>query len=740
MAGAVPDELLLARDRRERETRERDVAALRSDLNTAVRDLKEELKRLSAKLRALAKGQVTDSGALIEQIDRVLAEPGFAMAERITRLEAEVSNGQTTSFASIEEIRRVIATTEYALAESIDRLRAQMTTDAGISLSTLTTILSAYATTSAASSIASAAATAAVGAYEVTVNSQISALATADGRLSGQAALQINAGGRVAGYTITAADGLSGGSGYSSAPTVSFELYPGQSGSGAAATAVLTGDVVTAINVTSAGSGYTMPPKVVLTGGGGSGAKAVATILGGAVTRILTAPTSEVAFNADVFKIYNGASSVAPFTLDGSNLALVGTLVIGATGLDLDTLAENAAVPSVNFIGDFASAPSAGSYPVNSVYRNTTDGNLYVRTDIATWALYVGSGTPGASVEIQYSVDGSTSWHSTFTTGDLFRRERVGTGSWSAAHRIVGLSGTDGTNGVRGSKQFFTSGSSWSDGTADAAITSAGLTKVTLDQVTISDGATFAQTRYWDGSAWQTITAVVNGNLLVNGSVAATKIQTGIFTASGSDVLIGGLTINATKLTSGDVEIGSQYADGVKVGLLASNKFAEVRRHPSTLMPGFQLTEGGVVKGALYMNTVGPSTVTSLGVDIVSATQTISGPQITGTIVSGVSYMTAPEYRIPGTGKIWTNGSLRFDIQSDFGRTIAMSPGGVERWFFSTDGNFKSNGGALMKASTDGRTVPLHTGSNTIAFSWNGSQLELYVDGNYQGFFNRTGP
>ena len=734
MAGAVPDELLLARIKREREARERELARLRSELGDAVRDLKEELKRLSAKTRALLKGRNTESDALIEQIDRVLTEPGFAMAERITRLEASVTDGQTSTFASIEEIRRVIATTEYALAESIDLLRAQMTTDGGVSLATLTTILSAYATTSAAVSIASTAASAAVAGYTVTVNSQISALATADGRLSGQAALQINAGGRVAGYTITAADGLSGGSGYTTAPTVSFELLPGQAGSGATATAVLSGDTVSSITVTSGGSGYTAPPKVVLTGGGGTGAKAVATTLGGVVTRILTQPVSEVAFNADVFKIYNGASNVAPFTLDGSNLALVGTIVIGATGLDLDTLAENAAVPSVNFIGDFASAPSAGSYPVNSVYRNTTDGNLYVRTNIATWALYVGSGTPGASVEIQYSVDGVTSWHSTFTTGDLFRRERVGTGSWSAAHRIVGTGGTNGTDGVRGSKQFFTSGSSWNDATADSAISGAGYTKVVLDQVTISNGSTFAHTRYWDGAVWQTITAVVNGNLLVNGSVAATKIQTGIFTASGSDVLIGGLTINATKLTSGDVEIGSAYADGVKVGQSVSNRFAEVRRHPSTLFPGFQLTDGGVVKGALYMNAVGPSVITSLGVDIVAATQSVSAPSITGSVISASSRCDAPEYRVPSTGKLWTNPSLRLEVQSDFGRTIAMSPGGSERWFFGTDGHLKSNGGGIMKASPDGVTVPLYAGSNTVAFRWN-SGLELYVDGGFIGRF-----
>lgn len=55
----------------------------------------------------------------------------------------------------------------------------------------------------------------------------------------------------------------SGGAGYTSAPTVSFE----GNGSGAAATAVVSGGVVTSIVVTSIGSGYNYA-KVVLTGGG----------------------------------------------------------------------------------------------------------------------------------------------------------------------------------------------------------------------------------------------------------------------------------------------------------------------------------------------------------------------------------------------------------------------------------------------------------------------------------------
>ena len=72
---------------------------------------------------------------------------------------------------------------------------------------------------------------------------------------------------------------LKGGSGYTSAPTVSFS---GGGGSGAAATATISGGAVTGASITNAGSGYTSPPTVSLSGGGGSGAELVATVRGGA--------------------------------------------------------------------------------------------------------------------------------------------------------------------------------------------------------------------------------------------------------------------------------------------------------------------------------------------------------------------------------------------------------------------------------------------------------------------------
>jgi len=77
-------------------------------------------------------------------------------------------------------------------------------------------------------------------------------------------------GGAVTSFTVTA-----GGTGYTSAPTVTIA---GGSGSGATATATVTGGVVTAVTVTSGGTNYATAPRVTFSGGGGSGAAATAVL------------------------------------------------------------------------------------------------------------------------------------------------------------------------------------------------------------------------------------------------------------------------------------------------------------------------------------------------------------------------------------------------------------------------------------------------------------------------------
>jgi lambda family phage minor tail protein L len=86
------------------------------------------------------------------------------------------------------------------------------------------------------------------------------------------------AGSGVTSVIVTKTNGaVGGGSGYTSAPSVVFD-NTGTNGSGAAATATVSGGKVTRVQMTSHGADYTTAPTVSFSGGGGSGAAAEANI------------------------------------------------------------------------------------------------------------------------------------------------------------------------------------------------------------------------------------------------------------------------------------------------------------------------------------------------------------------------------------------------------------------------------------------------------------------------------
>jgi hypothetical protein len=182
--GTVPEELLLARDRKEKAARIEGDAALGERLDEAISDFEERFEKLEAKTRALLKGRDVDSRALISTIQRVVTGPGFALAEEIKRLEAMVTDGLTTSQAYIEEISRVIATTEYALAEKITHLHAQITTAGGLSEADVMTILTAYATKTFAEAKKTEAITASYGYTDASISTEQLARANADSAIS----------------------------------------------------------------------------------------------------------------------------------------------------------------------------------------------------------------------------------------------------------------------------------------------------------------------------------------------------------------------------------------------------------------------------------------------------------------------------------------------------------------------------------------------------------------------------
>ena len=85
--------------------------------------------------------------------------------------------------------------------------------------------------------------------------------------------------GSFSGTTVTVLTVTAGGTGYTSAPTVTIAA-PTTTGTTATATATVSGGVVTGLTITEAGTNYVSktPPAVTFSGGGGSGAAATATV------------------------------------------------------------------------------------------------------------------------------------------------------------------------------------------------------------------------------------------------------------------------------------------------------------------------------------------------------------------------------------------------------------------------------------------------------------------------------
>jgi predicted phage tail protein len=152
----------------------------------------------------------------------------------------------------------------------------------------------------------------------------------------------------------------------------------------------------------------------------------------------------------------------------------------------------------------------------------------------------------------QYSVNGSTNWHTNYTTGDLYRRTATVingvTGSWSAAARITGLDGADGESGAGFYGSVYTA-IDWTASTANSRFTSlVGRAPVKLDifTQTRSDG-TDSQARQYNGSSWVSVALQVNGSIVAKDTIAG-------------DRLVAGTEISAPVIKGGSFElVGTTY-------------------------------------------------------------------------------------------------------------------------------------------------------------------------------------
>jgi len=215
-----------------------------------------------------------------------------------------------------------------------------------------------------------------------------------------------------AGGYISAVSVTSGGTLYTSAPTVNFITV----GSGATGTASISGGAVSGVVVTAGGSGYTTPPTVFFTGGGGSGATATASVTGGVVTSIsitsggsgyTSAPTVSIGGTGATATatITGGAVSGIVVTNGGSGYTTAPTISLtgGGTGSGAAATATVTYVAYESFGASSVTAPTinGGSSP------NESFGPFGSPNFINVYALASGP-FPSSGYTYEFFVDGTS--------------------------------------------------------------------------------------------------------------------------------------------------------------------------------------------------------------------------------------------------------------------------------------------------------------------------------------------
>ena len=191
------------------------------------------------------------------------------------------------------------------------------------------------------------------------------------------------------------------------------------------------------------------------------------------------------------------------------------------------------------------SGTSNGTWTVSAAGSGITPGSITDSGLFATVNSHANFLTAANTATITYSISGRTAGGSSFSVTKIqsFSKSRTGAqgpqGSDGAggADGADGSDGADGADGSRGSMTFYATGGVWSDTTANNIVTSVtgSATRIIGDTVTISNGSTFAETRYWSGINWVAPGVVIDGNLLVNGTISGDKIGANQVTADKID-------------------------------------------------------------------------------------------------------------------------------------------------------------------------------------------------------------
>ena len=334
------------------------------------------------------------------------------------------------------------------------------------------------------------------------------------------------------------------GSGYTSPPVVSLS---GGGGSGALATATLTG-VVAGVIITDFGSGYTSAPTVTFSGGGGSGATGTAAINnvvgsvtltnggGGYVTTAVQPIPSEGGSTPGVLT----SQLTVPDSLVVNDL----TVGISITAADLSDLAAVLIAPDGTQVPLFAEGDLSGQNLTNTIFDNYAGSS-----DVGPEVTFSGGGGTGATgianlsqgvaaVAITEDGFGYTSAPTVTFSGGGTTDEATGTVQIDPLGFVTGITITDPGSGY-----------------------------TSAPTVTISGGGGTGA----DGIA--TLTGIVTSITVTNGGSGYTSARTISLSGGGGTGAIGVATIDpGTKMVTGVTitDHGSDYTAGPYTGHLPS--------------------------------------------------------------------------------------------------------------------------------------------------------------------------
>jgi len=188
----------------------------------------------------------------------------------------------------------------------------------------------------------------------------------------------------------------------------------------------------------------------------------------------------------------------------------------------------------------------------------------------------------------------------------------------------TGSTGATGAAGPRGSVTLAaaTTGTTWSDSEANAAITGAGFAgPVNRDVVTLYNASSgWSQARFYSGTSWLTLNAWITGNLLVDGTVSADKIDSrglSIKDNSGNVILQAGSGIDWTKIGGANANMKA----GAGANLLADSAISDLAGWTSYTQSGVGLSLVSQTRcinqsgaplgyGSVLTNWTGPTTST----------------------------------------------------------------------------------------------------------------------------------